>query len=46
MPPQHGAWAFLGLPVVGEPRTHWTPLLLALALTWVGAYPTRTSCSS
>jgi len=47
VPPQHGAWAFLGLPVVvGWSLTHWTPLLLALALTWVGAYPTSYSLLS
>jgi len=40
VPPQHGAWAFLGLPLVcGAAVTPWNPLLLALAVTWVVAYP-------
>ena len=40
MPPQHGAWAFLGLPViVALPLTSWTPLLVLLAGAWVTAYP-------
>ena len=40
MPPQHGAWAFLGLPLVcGAAVSPWSPLLLALAVTWVVAYP-------
>jgi hypothetical protein len=40
MPPQHGAWAFLGLPVLlAVPVTPWSPLLLVLAVAWVAAYP-------
>lgn len=40
VPPQHGAWAFLGLPlVVGWTVVSWTPLLVALAVAWVAAYP-------
>jgi hypothetical protein len=40
VPPQHGAWAFLGLPLVlGFVVAPWTPLLLVLAIAWVGAYP-------
>lgn len=40
LPPQHGAWAFLGLPIVlGFVVTPWTPLLLVLALAWVAVYP-------
>ena len=40
MPPQHGAWAFLGLPlVVGLAVSPTTPVLLVLAVTWVSAYP-------
>jgi len=39
-PPQHGAWAFLGLPLVlGAIVAPGTPLLAALALAWVAAYP-------
>lgn len=40
LPPQHGAWAFLGLPLVlGAVVAPWTPLLLVLAVAWVAAYP-------
>ncbi len=40
VPPQHGAWAFLGLPLVlGAVLTTWTPLLALLAISWVAAYP-------
>lgn len=40
VPPQHGAWAFLGLPLVcGLAVSPWSQLLLALAVTWVVAYP-------
>lgn len=40
VPPQHGAWAFLALPLVlGVIVTPWTPLLLVLAVAWVAAYP-------
>lgn len=40
VPPQHGAWAFLGLPlVVGLTTTSWSPALVALAVAWVCAYP-------
>lgn len=40
LPPQHGAWGFLGLPLfLGAAVVSWTPLLLLLALAWVAAYP-------
>jgi len=40
VPPQHGAWAFLGLPlVVGLAIAPWSPALLVLAVAWVAAYP-------
>lgn len=40
VPPQHGAWAFLGLPLaLGFVVAPWTPLLLVLAVAWVVAYP-------
>lgn len=40
IPPQHGAWAFLGLPVATAlVITPWTPILLLLIVTWVAAYP-------
>lgn len=40
MPPQHGAWAFLALPViVAVTVSPWTPLLLLVAAAWVCAYP-------
>lgn len=40
VPPQHGAWAFLALPLVlGFIVAPWTPLLLALAIAWIAAYP-------
>ena len=40
VPPQHGAWAFLGLPfAAGLTVSPWTPTLLLLAVTWVCAYP-------
>jgi hypothetical protein len=40
LPPQHGAWAFLGLPVfLGVLVAPWTPLLLVLTVAWVAAYP-------
>lgn len=40
VPPQHGAWAFLGLPLVlGALLAPPTWLLLPLAVAWVGAYP-------
>ncbi len=40
LPPQHGAWAFLGLPLLlGASVVSWTPLLLFLAVAWVAAYP-------
>ncbi len=40
LPPQHGAWAFLALPLVlGFIVTPWTPLLLVLAMAWIAAYP-------
>jgi hypothetical protein len=40
VPPQHGAWAFLGLPVVlGAAISPASPLVLVLAVAWVAAYP-------
>lgn len=40
VPPQHGAWAFLGLPLVlGAVVAPTTPLLVVLAVAWVAAYP-------
>jgi len=40
VPPQHGAWAFLALPVaLGATVAPWTPLLVLLAVAWVAAYP-------
>ncbi|CAB4891374.1 MAG: hypothetical protein F2806_02000 [Actinobacteria bacterium] len=40
VPPQHGAWAFLALPLVlGASVATWTPPLLPLAVAWVAAYP-------
>lgn len=40
VPPQHGAWAFLALPVLlGALVTPWTPLILLLALAWIAVYP-------
>jgi len=40
VPPQHGAWAFLALPLVlGAVLAPWTPLLVVLAVVWVAAYP-------
>jgi hypothetical protein len=40
VPPQHGAWAFLGLPVLlALTVSAWTPLVLLLAVAWVAAYP-------
>lgn len=40
LPPQHGAWAFLGLPLaLGVILASGTPLLFPLAVAWVAAYP-------
>ena len=40
VPPQHGAWAFLALPVaLGVSAADWTPLWLVVAGAWVAAYP-------
>lgn len=40
VPPQHGAWAFLGLPLaLGLTVTPWTPLVAVLVVAWVAAYP-------
>lgn len=40
MPPQHGGWAFVGLPVVlGISVAPWTPLLLIAAIGWIVAFP-------
>ena len=39
-PPQHGAWAFLGLPVAtGAVVAPWSPALLPMLVAWVAAYP-------
>ncbi|HEX5018465.1 MAG TPA: YwiC-like family protein, partial [Actinomycetes bacterium] len=39
-PPQHGAWAFLGLPLVlGAIVAPFDPLFGVLAVAWVAAYP-------
>lgn len=39
-PPQHGAWAFLALPLVlGGSRAGGSWLLVPLAVAWVAAYP-------
>ncbi len=46
MPPQHGAWAFLGLPVATAATVApSTPVLALLVITWVAAFPPATSCS-
>jgi hypothetical protein len=40
VPPQHGAWAFLGLPLlVGIAVANWAFALLVLAAAWISAYP-------
>jgi len=40
VPPQHGAWAFLGLPVLAAATiVPSTPVLALLLATWVAAYP-------
>lgn len=40
VPPQHGAWAFLGLPVLlALTVTPWSWLILVLTPAWVLAYP-------
>ena len=40
IPPQHGAWAFLGLPVLlAVTVTGWSWLVVVLTLAWVLAYP-------
>lgn len=40
VPPQHGAWAFLALPVlVAVTVSPWTPVLIAMSATWIAAYP-------
>ena len=40
VPGQHGAWAFLALPLaLAMTRTGWFPLLPAVAVAWVAAYP-------
>jgi hypothetical protein len=40
VPPQHGAWAFLGLPfATALVVTPWAPALLLLLVAWVAAYP-------
>jgi hypothetical protein len=40
VPGQHGAWAFLALPLaLAVTRTGWFPLLPAAGLAWVAAYP-------
>ncbi|GAB3270367.1 YwiC-like family protein [Kineosporia babensis] len=41
MPPQHGAWGFLALPLVlGIAAAGWSFWLIPLAIAWVAAYPT------
>lgn len=40
VPDQHGAWAFLGLPLaLAFTITGWFPLLLPTVVAWVAAYP-------
>lgn len=40
MPDQHGAWAFLALPVfLAAPVLTWHPALVPLVVAWVAAYP-------
>lgn len=40
LPPQHGAWAFLGLPLaLGVTAGSWTPVWAVLSVAWVVAYP-------
>lgn len=40
VPPQHGAWAFLGLPVAtGLTVSPTQPVLVLMTVTWVAAYP-------
>lgn len=40
VPPQHGAWAFLGLPVLlAVTVTPWSWLIVVLTTAWVLAYP-------
>lgn len=39
-PPQHGAWAFIGLPIaLGFVLAPWTPLLLLTAVSAIAAFP-------
>lgn len=41
VPDQHGAWAFLLLPVVlGVAAGGWSPVVLVLVVAWIAAYPT------
>jgi len=40
VPAQHGAWGFLGLPLVlGTAAAGWSPWLPLLGISWVAAYP-------
>lgn len=40
LPDQHGAWAFLALPVaLAAPVLTWHPVLVPLVVAWVAAYP-------
>lgn len=40
LPPQHGAWAFLALPLaLGAVVSPASPLLLVLSVAWIAAYP-------
>lgn len=40
MPPQHGAWAFVGLPILlGLAAAPWTPWLIPAGVGWVLGYP-------
>ena len=41
IPPQHGAWAFLAIPlVIGFLTLGVTPRAIAFAVAWIAAYPT------
>lgn len=40
VPPQHGAWAFLGLPVLAAATVSpWSPALIPMTIAWIAAYP-------
>ncbi|MEI6621633.1 MAG: YwiC-like family protein [Actinomycetes bacterium] len=39
-PPQHGAWAFIGLPIVlGAMNSPWDLVLPAISIAWICAFP-------